>query len=117
MRLSTLALLMTVATPTACPTLAEPHYTSDGFTVAADDGHLHLRNSTEATIHYVAVEEETSALIDLYFDPEAWPAVLPGEEIRIPYAEITGYTPAGKEVRIHWWTTGEYRPNLVVPLR
>ena len=117
MRLSTLALLMTLVGPVGCPSSTEPHYGSDGFIVVAEHGQLRLRNATVATIHYVAVEEETSALIDLYFDPEAWPAVLPGEEIRLRYDEIIGYTSAAEEVRIHWWTSGEYRPHFVVPLR
>ena len=117
MRVATLALLVTLAAPTGCPTATEPRYGSDGFTVVAEQGHLRLLNATEAAIHYVAVEEETSALIDLYYDPEAWPALAPGEEIRLPFDDITGYTPAAREVRIHWWTTGEYRPHFLVPLR
>ncbi|HUG40439.1 MAG TPA: hypothetical protein VMM12_08135 [Longimicrobiales bacterium] len=56
-------------------------------------------------------------MIDLYYDPEAWPAISPGEEIRLPFDDITGYTPAARQVRIHWWTSGEYRPHFLVPLR
>ena len=117
MRLSTLALLVTLVGPVACPTSTEPHFRSDGFTVVAEHGQLRLRNGTEATIHYVAVEVETSALIDLHYDPETWPAIAAGEEVRLPYREITGYTSAAEEVRIHWWTGGEYGPHFVVPLR
>lgn len=117
MRLATLALLVTLVGPTGCFLSTEPHYASDGFVVVAEHGQLRLRNATAATIHYVAVEEETSTLIDLYYDPEAWPSIAAGEEIRLPYGEITGYTSAAEEVRIHCWTAGEYRPHFVVPLR
>ena len=117
MRLSTLALLVTLVGPVGCPTSTEPGYSSDGFTVVAKHGHLRLRNGTASTIHYVAVEEETSALIDLHYDPETWPAIAAGEEIRILYPEITGYTSAAEAVRIHWWTGGEHKPHFAVPLR
>ena len=117
MRLRTFALLLTVAAPTGCPTSSEPLYTRDGFTVTAEHGVLRLRNATESTIHYVALERETAALVDLYFDPEAWPAIAPGEVVRLPYRDLMGYSPAATEALIHWWTDGEYPPYFVVPLR
>lgn len=47
-----------------------PAFSEDGFSVYARSGTLLLRNDSPAAIHYVALEEETSALVDLYFDPQ-----------------------------------------------
>lgn len=94
-----------------------PDFSRDGFTITARAGHLTLRNESPATIHYVAMEEETSALVDLYFDPREWPSLAPGEQRRIPYEDLMGYEPGARQARVYWWTDGEHRPHVLIDLR
>lgn len=89
----------------------------EGFSIRTEDGQLVLKNGTVETIHYVAVEAETSTRIDLHYDPESWPAIQAGLEVRIPYDRITGYHPGDEVGIVHWWTAGRYRPWLAVALR
>lgn len=90
---------------------------TDGFVVATADDTLLLRNESTSPIHYVAVERETAALVDLYYDPEAWPGLDPGEAVAIPYAELTGWQPGATHALVFWWTDGRYREPIAVPLR
>ena len=94
-----------------------PETSEGGFSVQATSDHLVLRNATPAPIHYVALEESTSALVDLYFDPSAWPSIPPGAETRIPLSELMGYHRAARQARVYWWTQGRYGEYLVVDLR
>lgn len=99
-----------------CESMTSPRFSAKGFEVEAASGHVTLRNESDAVIHYVLVEEETSGLIDLYFDPEAWPAVAAGSVHRVPYEDITGYSDRATEARVHWWTRGEYQQHFTVGL-
>lgn len=94
-----------------------PAFSEDGFSVRVRSDALILRNESPAPIHYVALEEETSALVDLYFDPHRWPSVAPGEEKHISYGDLTGYKPGARQARVYWWTQGGYKPHIVVNLR
>ena len=94
-----------------------PDFTASGFSVRAASGHLVLTNESSAPIHYVALEEETSALVDLNFDPQEWPSVVPGGEQRIPYGELLGYQPGATQARVYWWTQEHYGQHIIVYLR
>jgi|GEM_PF-5257343 len=88
------------------------------FTAEAAGGELILRNQSEQTIHYFAVEEETAARVDLDFEPRNWPAVPPAGEARVQYAAIAGYVPGAQRALVHWWSEqGGYRTPLEVELR
>ena len=92
--------------------------TDDGFTVAAGDGHLVLRNETPQAVHYVAVEEETAARVDLHFDPRQWASVPAGGEVRVPYAAVMGYIRGSERAVVHWWRAqGGYGTPLRVEFR
>lgn len=117
MRPVMLKLALGIATLAACGSATEPGFFSDGFSVRAENGSLVLRNGSESPIHYVAIEEETSDRMDLYYDPEAWPELGPGEEIRLPYEQVPGYAPGATQIRIYWWTKGEQRAHFIVDLR
>lgn len=110
------ALLLLVAASCNFARSSEPAFAEDGFTVRVA-GHLVLDNDSPAPIHYVALEEETSARVDLHFDPREWPSIAPGGEKRIPYADLMGYTPDARQARVYWWTRGRYGPHFVVELR
>lgn len=113
-----LSLLLTLGL-TSCDLLrtSGPAFSEDGFSVYARSGHLVLSNESSAPVHYVAVEEETSALVDLYLGPEKWPSVAPGDEVRIPYSDLMGYKPGARQARVYWWTQGEYRQHVIINLR
>lgn len=113
-----LMLAAVLAAGASCDQLASgPDFSDDGFSVTARAGHLTLRNESSAVVHYVALEEEASALVDLYHDPQQWPSLSPGSTDRIPYADLMGYEPGAKQARVYWWTQGEHRPHVVVDLR
>lgn len=114
---ATISLIVGCLLLAACDSTTSPRFTKNGFTVEAADRVVSLQNESESKIHYVLVEEETSALLDLHFDPEAWPAVTPGEIRVVPYEEITGYSPEATEVRVHWWTRGEFQEFFIIGLR
>ncbi len=104
---------------TSCDLLrtSGPAFAEDGVSVYARSGQLGLKNESSARIQYVALEEETSTRVDLYFDPEKWPSVAPGDEVRIPYGDLMGYEPSARQARVYWWTRGEYKQHIVTDLR
>ncbi len=116
--LAGLLFLLTLAL-TSCDLLrtSGPAFAKDGFSVDARSGQLVLKNESSARIHYVALEEETSTRVDLDFDPEKWPSVAPGDEVRIPYGDLMGYEPSARQARVYWWTRGEYKQHIVTDLR
>jgi hypothetical protein len=90
----------------------------DGFTVRAERSHLLLDNDRPGRVHYVALERETSHLVDLYYDPTKWPSVEAGEEKRIPLADLMGYTADAEQAIVFWWSSGKYgTPAIVVDLK
>jgi hypothetical protein len=95
----------------------DPDFARNGFSVHSRDGHLELQNTSQAPVHYVAVEENTSALIDLFYDPELWPNVPPNDDVRIPYGELIGYDSGATHAIVHWWTDGRYGEVIRVELR
>ncbi len=117
LRQACVALLLLVAAACNFARSSEPAFSEDGFTVRAASGHLILRNDSPAPIHYVALEEETSARVDLYFDPRGWPSVAPGREKRIPYSDLMGYGPDARQARVYWWTREQYGRHIIVNLR
>lgn len=112
-----LCLLFGIVALASCDSGTAPSVSRDGFTVTASRGFLTLRNETPHAVHFVAIEEESSALVDLNPDPTAWPAVPPNGEVRVAYEDIDGYAPGARRVRVYWWTAGEYRESLVLDLR
>lgn len=117
MRLMVLALVLGLITAPACDSPVEPDVENDGLSVYMTDGQLTLRNTTASTIHYVAVEEEASALIDLHFDPTEWPSIRVGQAITLEYGEVLGYSPGDSHVRVYWWSAGEYGEYFIFELR
>ncbi len=112
-----LALLLLAAASCHFTRSSEPAFSENGFSVRAASGHLILTNGSPAAIHYVALEEETSARVDLYFDPRAWPSIEPGAERRIPYGDLMGYHAGAKQARVYWWTAERYGKHIIVDLR
>jgi hypothetical protein len=90
--------------------------TEAGFSASAGIYGLTLRNASPHPVHYVAVEEESGALIHLIPDPTRWPSVQPGQEVRIRYAQLEGYSPGEDWAVVHWWTQGTWG-RLRVALR
>lgn len=90
----------------ACSINTGPDMVSNeaGFSVRASSGALVLRNESAARVHYVAVEQETAALVDLNPDFTQWPGVAPGEEKTVPFAEINGYDRSARKIVVHWAT-------------
>ena len=114
---ATLALLVMMMAMGGCATPAESAG-GGGFTVQAADGQLVLRNATQQTVHYTAIEEETAARVDLHFDPTQWPSVPPGGEVRVSYTAVMGYIRGSERAIVHWWTAaGSYGTPLRVELR
>lgn len=111
-------LAMTALTVGAC-CCGIPTDSADGsFSVEAVDGHLVLRNRTDQTVHYVAIEEETAARVDLHFDPTQWPSVPAGGEVRIQYIAVMGYIRGSERAVVHWWRAqGVYGTVLRVAFR
>lgn len=75
-----------------------------GFSVRATAEGLVLRNASAVRVHYVAVEQETAALLDLNPDVTTWASVAPGQEKRVPYSEVNGYERGAEKVVVHWAT-------------
>ncbi len=100
-----------------CDSATSPRFAQDGFIVEAARGQVTLTNQSDADVHFVLVEEETSALVDLYFDPQEWPKVGPGATHRVAYEEILGYSEEATHVRVYWWTRGEYREYFIIGIR
>lgn len=115
---TTIPLILTIllAASSCRPLSSGPDFSEDGFSVTARAGHLTLRNESALVIHYVALENETSARVDLYHDPEQWPSLAPGAEERMPYEELMGYEPGATRARVYWWTGGEYQRHIVLDL-
>src|SRR3712207_4948211 len=69
-----------------------------GFSARATADGLVLRNESAARVHYVAIEQGTAALVDLNPNFTEWPSVAPGEEKRVPYAEVNGYDRGAEKI-------------------
>ena len=89
----------------------------DGFSVRAESGRLVLWNRSTAPIHYVAMERDMAALVDLHPDPETWPRLGPGEEAVIHYGELMGWEPGDSHALVYWWSAGRYGDTAVIRLR
>jgi hypothetical protein len=90
--------------------------TEAGFSARGGLNALTLRNASPHVVHYVALEEETSHLVDLNPNPTEWRSVQPDAEVSIPYSELDGYGPGAKWVVVHWWSQGT-RGRLRVAIR
>jgi hypothetical protein len=101
---------------TGCDSTTSPRFAQDGFIVQAAQGQVALENQSDAAIHYVLVEEGTSALVDLNPDPETWPTLAAGAVKSVPYREIEGYSEDATEVRVYWWTRAEYQDHFTIGL-
>lgn len=112
----TLALIIALG---ACSivTGADAVATDRGLSVHASRGRLTLHNASSIPIHYVALEEETSTRVDLYFDPSEWPSIPPRSQVRIRYEDLMGYEPGSERAVIYWWTEGSESSLLRVDLR
>ncbi len=98
----------------ACSRPTEP---APGTASAAiEAGYVVLSNRSSEVVHYVVVEEQESALIDLDYDPTRWPALAPSEVKRIAYGDIMGYTPGARQVRIYWWSPSRSHSFVVLDL-
>ena len=116
--LAFLSLLVTLAAAgCALPSHPSEAATAAGFTVAAWDGEITLRNESPSVVHYVLIEEETATRVDLYFDPTQWPSVAPGETVRVAYEDVNGYGPNAERAVVYWHSADEYGPPLRVRFR
>ena len=82
--------------------------TETGFSAHGGLRALTLRNASPHPVHYVALEEEMSHLVDLNPNPAEWRSVQPGAEVSIPYAELDGYHPGADWAVVHWWSQGTW---------
>jgi hypothetical protein len=77
----------------------------DEFTVQSTGEEITLSNQAEKPTFYFIVERETATLLDFspcVKGPECR-SVAPGQTVRIPYRQITGYKPDRQEVIVYWW--------------
>ncbi len=113
LRLLHLAALVLVAPLAACgaPAAAPADAPAAGQGIVAgtlearrDGDALVLRNTTEFVVAYQLLEANTATLALL---PVCLPATCPtlrqGESRRVPLVEVTGWTPAAREVMVTWW--------------
>lgn len=87
-----------------------------GFSVRAEPGGLVLTNGSDVAVHFAALEEETAARADLFFDPAQWPSVAPRSEKRVPFAEVMGHHSKARRAVVFWWTV-RASGNLRVEVR
>jgi hypothetical protein len=99
-RLPQLAILMTAL---ACGDTTSN--TEDQFTIQTTGEEVVLSNATEKPTYYFIVERETAAVLDFTTCVEGprCQNVPGGATVRIPYRQITGYSPDRKEAIVYWW--------------
>lgn len=118
MRLRSLALLVAATSLLACDRgVFEVAAANGKLTVRAGEGHLVLQNQSALPIHYVAMEEEISAMVDLYFDPTKWASVDAGSEVSIEYEDLMGYDTEASQARVYWWTQADGYGHVTIGLR
>ena len=95
-----LLLLVAVCLTVSCDKLTSVE--KDGVTVSLVEDGIRIKNESESTIGYMAIERETANVID-------WaPLCTPDNEIKIDkstvvdYSSITNYT-EGKEILVYFW--------------
>jgi hypothetical protein len=84
--------------------------------VRVENGVIILRNTTEFVVTYRLIEAETAtrALFPVCTITSC-PRLAQGEERRIPYAEITGWSPAAREAILPWWRMIPQRDGSLTP--
>lgn len=120
MRSVRLLALLIVLSLGGCGILTGPDAasTGTGISAVARRGELVLRNGSRTRVHFVAVEEETAPLVDLFVPPSEWPHVEAGSEIRVPYPEVLGYTAGASWALVWLWSAeGGHQSPLRVRLR
>lgn len=90
------------------------------FAVAAGGGNVVLANNGEQPVYYVVLEKEFSARARWApcVDASACARVDAGQQVRVPYAQITGYQAGAREALVYWYEmvsdgSGGQRPGEV----
>lgn len=66
---------------------------------------LILKNNTDQTAHYFAIEEGTAARMELKLDDyRDWPKIDPGQTKEVPFDEIAFYEEGDRSVWVRWKT-------------
>ncbi len=69
---------------------------------------LRLKNNGQASLRYFVIEERSSYLINMVFEPEKLPKLVPRQRVVIPYEEILGYDEEASIIRVFWVTEGKW---------
>ncbi|HEX2091696.1 MAG TPA: hypothetical protein VHG28_04805 [Longimicrobiaceae bacterium] len=114
--LASLLLLCVVA---ACPGPTGIR-TQGRLEIRADGARLHLTNHAARPVYTFIVERATAALIDWApcVDPAKCEGIAPGQERRVPYEQIGGYTRGAREGIVYWWhlepgSEGRFQPDSI----
>jgi hypothetical protein len=72
--------------------------------VNKEEKRLTLRNSTEFVVGYLVVEKDIATVA--LFPPcgNNCSRIAQGQSRSMSFAEIVGYTPGAREIRVMWWT-------------
>ncbi|CAA9348327.1 MAG: hypothetical protein AVDCRST_MAG89-2985 [uncultured Gemmatimonadetes bacterium] len=110
MKRTAIVLLALAAGLAGCGWATGPDFASTeaGFSARGGLRALTLRNASPHPVHYVALEEETSHMVDLNPNPAEWRSVQPGAEPSIPYSELDGYRAGAEWAVVHWWSQGTW---------
>ena len=78
---------------------------ADELSIQTTGEEVILSNAADRAAFYFIVERETAALLDFTTCVEGPDCqnVAPRKTIRIPYRQIAGYKPDGKEAIVYWW--------------
>lgn len=105
----TLLAVLSLALVAACvsrpvPTIV-PTERPDFAVVAAGDSTLVLRNLSAEPVFYVVLEQEfsTRARWARCADPAECPRIEAKGDVRLPYAQITGFQPGARAAVIYWY--------------
>lgn len=70
-------------------------------------GGIAIANDGGLDRYFILFEEETAALVDLNFNPEAeehWIQIRAGESRLVPWSDVHGFHAGARAVVIHSWT-------------
>ena len=85
------------------------HYAADGVAGRVENGVLEIRNGTPAPIIVTAVETRffyTAFALWCFGHDQCGTVVTPEATVRIPVADISGYTTDATTVEVFWWARG-----------
>lgn len=74
----------------------------DILCIKTNNSSIFISNLSDQIIYYLAIEQETSTLIDLDPDYTTWHSIAGGKSTSIPYEDIIGYDNSATEAWIIW---------------